>query len=70
MLLLSGAASARFGVVVFLDGDGADRGDLVEQIVAPVAAGTSGQLAYYASTGSVVSGETKATIADETHRCK
>jgi glycosyltransferase involved in cell wall biosynthesis len=35
-----GAVAARFAIVVFLDGDGADRGDLVEQIAAPVAAGT------------------------------
>jgi glycosyltransferase involved in cell wall biosynthesis len=35
-----GAAAARSAVIVFLDGDGADRGDLVRQIVAPVAAGT------------------------------
>ena len=27
-------------IIVFLDGDGADRGDLVERLVAPVAAGT------------------------------
>jgi glycosyltransferase involved in cell wall biosynthesis len=35
-----GAAAAAGGIVVFLDGDGADRGDLVEQLVQPVAART------------------------------
>ena len=35
-----GAAAAKSGIVVFLDGDGADRGDLVGRLVAPVAAGT------------------------------
>src|SRR5258708_16686961 len=35
-----GAAAARGEIVVFLDGDGADRGDLVGRLVAPVAAGT------------------------------
>jgi glycosyltransferase involved in cell wall biosynthesis len=35
-----GAAAARCAVIVFLDGDGADRGDLVGQIVAPVVTGT------------------------------
>jgi glycosyltransferase involved in cell wall biosynthesis len=35
-----GAAAARCDIVVFLDGDGADRGDLVGQLVAPVVAGT------------------------------
>jgi glycosyltransferase involved in cell wall biosynthesis len=35
-----GAAAAAGGIVVFLDGDGADRGDLVAQLVQPVAAGT------------------------------
>jgi glycosyltransferase involved in cell wall biosynthesis len=35
-----GAAAAHGGIIVFLDGDGADRGDLIEQLVAPVAAGT------------------------------
>jgi glycosyltransferase involved in cell wall biosynthesis len=35
-----GAAAAQCAIIVFLDGDGADRGDLVGQLVAPVAAGT------------------------------
>jgi len=35
-----GAAAAKTEIVVFLDGDGADRGDLVARLVAPVAAGT------------------------------
>ena len=35
-----GAAAASGAIVVFLDGDGADRGDLVEQLVQPVATGT------------------------------
>jgi glycosyltransferase involved in cell wall biosynthesis len=35
-----GAAAAKYGIVVFLDGDGADRGDLIGRLVAPVAAGT------------------------------
>ena len=33
------AADAACRVIVFLDGDGADRGDLMEQIVGPVLAG-------------------------------
>lgn len=35
-----GAAAAKTGIVVFLDGDGADRGDLVGQLIAPLTAGT------------------------------
>jgi glycosyltransferase involved in cell wall biosynthesis len=35
-----GAAAARYEILVFLDGDGADRGDLIERLVAPVADGT------------------------------
>lgn len=34
------AADPRSRVIVYLDGDGADRGDLVERIVGPVLAGT------------------------------
>jgi glycosyltransferase involved in cell wall biosynthesis len=36
----AGAAAAVGSVVVFLDGDGADRGDLLGQIAGPVVAGT------------------------------
>jgi glycosyltransferase involved in cell wall biosynthesis len=36
----AGAAAAVGSVVVFLDGDGADRGDLLELIAGPVVAGT------------------------------
>jgi glycosyltransferase involved in cell wall biosynthesis len=36
----AGAAAARYDVLVFLDGDGADRGDLMGRIVTPVMAGT------------------------------
>jgi glycosyltransferase involved in cell wall biosynthesis len=36
----AGAAAARHGVLVFLDGDGADRGDLIGRIAGPVQAGT------------------------------
>lgn len=37
---LAGAAAAACSVVVFLDGDGADRGDLIAFIAEPVLAGT------------------------------
>jgi glycosyltransferase involved in cell wall biosynthesis len=37
---LAGAEAACCEVVVFLDGDGADRGDLLERIAGPVLAGT------------------------------
>ena len=36
----AGAAAARPGIVVFMDGDGADRGDLISLLVEPVASGT------------------------------
>ena len=35
-----GAAAAAGAIIVFLDGDGADRGDLIARLVAPVADGT------------------------------
>jgi len=34
------AASPRCGIIVFMDGDGADRGDLMAELVAPIRAGT------------------------------
>jgi len=34
------AASAQCDIIVFMDGDGADRGDLLAQLVAPIQAGT------------------------------
>ncbi len=34
------AAEAGAGIIVFLDGDGADRGDLLGELVAPIVAGT------------------------------
>ena len=34
------AAAPECGIVVFMDGDGADRGDLIARIVAPICAGT------------------------------
>jgi glycosyltransferase involved in cell wall biosynthesis len=37
---LAGAEAAESDVLVFLDGDGADRGDLLERIAGPVLAGT------------------------------
>jgi glycosyltransferase involved in cell wall biosynthesis len=37
---LAGAAAASGSVLIFLDGDGADRGDLVARIAGPVVAGT------------------------------
>lgn len=37
---LLGAQAALSGVIVFLDGDGADRGDLLDRIACPVMAGT------------------------------
>jgi glycosyltransferase involved in cell wall biosynthesis len=36
----SGAASAARDILVFLDGDGADRADLVARLIEPIAAGT------------------------------
>ena len=36
----AGTEAARCEVIVFLDGDGADRGDLISQIASPVLAGT------------------------------
>jgi glycosyltransferase involved in cell wall biosynthesis len=34
------AAGARCGIILFLDGDGADRADLADRLVAPIQAGT------------------------------